>query len=130
MENKELLLKVLCDGLPYGVKVHCESNLGDNILQYELNLTIRDSLYDCICWHGNMKPYLRDIEDMTDEEIDILLYEYHICNDGNCIFPTSNCSFDDMKMAFEWLNKKHFNWRGLSKDEYIRVTKENDPYKE
>jgi len=108
-EDKELLLKDVCARLPYKVKV-CD-DLGRI---YELpigNTYLIDLFYE----NGDyveppIKPYLRSMNSMTEEEFreynqneTCVLYEEGILN-GQTI--TSGESVD-------WLNAHHFDFRGL-----------------
>lgn len=77
-----------------------------------------DSLYI-----ENTKVYLRSMSSMTKEE----RKEYdskrkHICDDYN------RYCFDTIE-SIDWLNKHHFDYRGLiEKGLAIEVTEENNPY--
>lgn len=114
-EDKELLLKDLCARLPYGV--FCDI--------YNEKCTITEKLLfgglshfcdDTIA----VKPYLRPMSDMTEEEEK----EYNSLNayEGG-LFPHT-------EEAFDYLNKNHFDYRGLiPKGLAIAVTEENNPYK-
>lgn len=131
-EDKELLLKDLCGRLPYGV-----------VCQMEDKLIINDSpFYDYILSERHIdlfrnhkdfyiKPYLRSMSSMTEEEkkkyeglfenvhwvtsgledIGILSIDFMECydNDGGIrniydVIPTK---------AIDWLNAHHFDYRGL-----------------
>ena len=131
-ENKELLLKDLCVRLPYGVI--CNTPEGDGHLcsiiqtifgtEYGINIkaTERDYFNDKeVC----IKPYLRPMSSMTDEEIE----QYKCMNDA--LDENYEVHIDNAYPAFDWLNKYHFDYRGLiSKGLAIEVTKENNPYKD
>jgi len=103
-EEKQLLLKDLCARLPYGVKCHFKygsaeddvtlSCIDNNVARFEYG------------WYGKfhviidpqyIKPYLRPMDSMTDEEYrefgyDVLRYT---------------------PREFDWLNANHFDYRGL-----------------
>lgn len=101
-EEKELLLKDLCERLPYGVQykdAHGYKNTID-IWSHELHTALNTILYD-------EKPslYLRPMSSMTAEEINEYL---------------SECDKDDLDTlsaphyhGTDWLNKKKFDYRGL-----------------
>lgn len=117
MENKDLLLKVLCDGLPYGIII--SYNNGDFIEDREMGL---GSLHDFMFNDVDVKPYLRDMEDMTDDERTEFqslqnFYKYY-----NAL--GTHYKYYNTVKSIDWLNKKHFNWRGLPEDMYIKVTEE------
>lgn len=91
-EEKELMLKVLCAGLPYGLIVH---SLGTPHEQ-KLGGYIPDIEYYCI------KPYLRPMSSMTEEEekeFKEIKTSYHF--DEDCYILS------------DWLNAHHFDYRGL-----------------
>ena len=129
-EEKELLLKDLCARLHYGVICYWRigSELTLNLTEYNGQLTginkveIEDSsdyYYDCyfnVCNDSNgnsfqnedvpieiVKPYLRPMSSMTDEEKE----KYHeLCDSYYGIY------FDTID-SIDWLNAHHFDYRGL-----------------
>ena len=122
-EDKQLLLKDLCARLPYGVKFLRES------WNYELDqeLSVIEILEDIdkdgyinntkVYTVEDIKPYLRPKSSMTEEEKEERK-GYTIVGGG-----WTNDGFD-------WLNKNHFDYRGLiTKGLAIEVTEENNPYK-
>ena len=121
-EDKDLLLKDLCARLPYGVKVHgnfpvaFNDGIIDDIKDIELDTSVIDWLI-----HGDtdIKPYLRTMSSMTEEEWE--LYNNEATPEG-VLVPLST--------EIDWLNAHHFDYRGLiEKGLAIAVTKENNPYK-
>ena len=125
-EDKELLLKDLSARLPYNVKVDItyskEHGSSDRLricsegcltLNTDVfGLYIQDEIY--------LKPYLRPMSSMTDEE----KIEYH-----NLCYNYYSVYFDTTE-SIDWLNAHHFDFRGLIKRELaIAVTEENNPYK-
>ena len=100
-EDKELLLKDLCARVPYGVKIlDMPANAVGNLflvsatgtVEYEPvdetnNDTGRQTLY-------NIKPYLRPMSSMTEEE-------------------KKECLKITFVEATDWLNVHHFDYRGL-----------------
>lgn len=109
-EDKQLLLKVLCDGLPYGLYI-MHPIYGEMPVDYGF-------IGEVVEFETLPKPYLRDMEDMT--EVEKQIYD-------TLIHSTSLAHRNELNI---WLNKKHFNWRGLPEDMYIKVTEENNPYKQ
>lgn len=116
-EEKDLLLQDLCARLPYGVKI-----------QYDIygiyDLTV-DKLNAYIKGIKNIKPYLRPMSNMTEEEYnevgDLLKAE------------DPNLNLDEVMATIEidWLNAHHFDYRGLiEKGLAIEVTKDNNSYKD
>lgn len=118
-EEKELLLKDLCARLPYGVK--CQFDDG-----CVYTLSPRHLEFFKFISNFNLKPYLRPLSSMTEEE----KKEY---NDLYYNAPLRQYNrWRDAKylegLHVDWLNKKMFDFRGL-KGLAIEVTEENNPYK-
>ena len=123
-QEEKLLLQDLCGRLPYGVKGYLSGLqvrikiLGVNgdyvfykIFTQELSEHIR-----------YVKPYLRPMSCMTDEEraerIELLWeLEGHINEDVTYKYQ-------------DWLNKHHFDYRGLISKGLAISTEEFNPYKD
>ena len=128
-EDKELLLKDLCARLPYGVRVLDNShknygvskliNIGIDSSMLIDNETNDTQYYPII---DETRPYLRPMSSMTEEEE----IEYE-----TIAKPCYNIFYvDDSLKCIDWLNKNHFDYRGLiEKGLAIEVTEENNPYK-
>lgn len=129
-EHKQLLLRDLCARLPYKVRVEIEDEPGiPVVLEW-------DHLNFAINWEWVIKPYLRPLSSITDEEkeeLELLCDGLDIDDEGNSFYYISivrnhlplvvNTKFLD------WLNKHHFDYRGLiGLGLAIEVTKENNPY--
>ena len=109
-EEKSLLLKDLSARLPYGLIIHLVEPNEDEEL-YCLNIP-QEGLYTRSLEHNNVttlspiediKPYLRPISSMTEEE----LAKYHsLCDSYYDIYFDTGSSID-------WLNAHHFDYRGL-----------------
>lgn len=99
-EEKQLLLKDLCARLPYGVKVSYVGDYGR--VDCVLNSRILNSTY-AIEYLG-LKPYLRPMSSMTEEEKKE--YDHRL----ECMFYDT--MYDDA-FAVDWLNEHHFDFRGL-----------------
>ena len=112
-EDKDLLFRDLCVRLPYGVKVNyneevctidsigndsellLKNNDGEIVPKWEDSLFI--SIEKC-------KPYLFPLSSMTmDQRIE---YSRTLV-----IFNESHCS--QTYETYDWLNKNHFDYRGL-----------------
>ena len=135
-ENKELLLKDICARLPYGVIVKDRNGI------HELtpgNTEFIDLFYSNQC---NIKPYLRPISSMTEEEVDKLFdilnldkeneTEWLKVNDINIIrlFTQDGKDFYEIAEAMDYLYSIHVDFRGLLCENLaIEVTEENNPYK-
>ena len=117
-EEKQLLLKDLCGRLPYGVNglVTFHKTMGENST---FNSVIDGKLYDRFAnlqdsWYDNIpsiKPYLRPMSSMTDEERDEFrtlggIMSHNVQNDTWAISAFT-------PEAYDWLNAHHFDYRGL-----------------
>ena len=119
-EDKDLLLKDLCARLPYGVKVESvfinpdskeHKSCGIEVFDATSILMINDGL-------GEFKPYLFPLSNMTEEQqkeanifddmdMDILSENLGINHRNKTNIPTATYNYID------WLNKNHFDYRGL-----------------
>jgi uncharacterized protein with von Willebrand factor type A (vWA) domain len=112
-EEKQLLLQDLCARLPYGVCVHIRYKEGEPCYG---KLTPRDIQWFIDSNIENIKPYLRPMSSMTEEE----QKELEKIIDGILGYKARNYfhSEDDYKWntlyeAIDWLNSHHFDYRGL-----------------
>lgn len=103
-EEKQLLLQDICARLPYGVMVNAQYKDGEGwktedrkiLGLYEDGQVYLDCVYttiDCI------KPYLRPMSSMTEEE--------------NFILDETRCYTQLTLESYDWLNAHHFDYRGL-----------------
>lgn len=136
-EDKQLLLKDLCARLPYGVMCHIkgdDTNTSRKLSRIEVdeldgNLldfwTDREDYLSIQVYLSEVKPYLRPMSSMTEEEKKEL-------RDKNIFIAISTSGTVETTInGFDWLNKHHFDCRGLiEKGLAIAVTEENNPYKE
>lgn len=124
-EENLLLLKDLSARLSYGVMCQVDdgaAGLNDGKL-VEIDITkelVRfDADYYWDAYIDNVKPYLRPMSSMTEEEKSVLA----LCD--------AFTEFRSMELKIDFLNKNHFDYRGLiQKGLAIEVTEENNPYKE
>ena len=101
-EDKELLLKDLCERLPYGVKISVNNNIEslqginvlDNVVEYGSFLS--SSIEE-------VKPYLFPLSSMTEEQEE----EYNDLNSYEL-----GC-FPHTEEALDYLIKNNFDYRGL-----------------
>lgn len=116
-EEKNLLLKDLCSRLPYGVKCQIDydneedSDLGierycdDRIVSVCVE-TEEIGLYEAseYFYPDEIKPYLRPMSSMTEEEKKELnnVLEFQYYSDDSCMCEST-----------DWLNAHHFDYRGL-----------------
>ena len=122
-EDKELLLKDLCERLPYDCKVAVAEG-GIDGLQWNIVTLNSYLLYQIEEEDGleYVKPYLRPMYSMTEEE----KKEYQ--------YITERWMYDaDYSIAdsIDWLNKNMFDYRGLiALGLAIEVSPNNNPYEE
>ena len=120
-EDKELLLKDLSGRLPYGVIVEITTDGGMMEASYNMKLDT-EILSGIINDEYEIKPYLRSMSSMTEEEKDV--YNHR----NECLFYDGR--FDDA-FAVDWLNENMFDYRGLiPKGLAIEINKDNNPYKD
>lgn len=149
-EDKELLLRDLCARLPYGAKIELTWwVMGEGTC---INTTLEPDHIEQLLndEDGNIevKPYLRPMSSMTEEEAKELSILYDITDilsikitdeyidfevdDGFCSIDTKIIWYNDIISSietFDWLNKNHFDYRNLIQIGLaIAVTKENNPY--
>lgn len=120
-EEKNLLLRDLCARLPYHVR--CKIWLKDGTTEegpLDLEHNYADVLLNAFYYDDikDIKPYLRPIDSMTEEERKIYTeISSHLCGEISA------------KTMIDWFNKNHFDYRGLiTKGLAIEVTDENNPY--
>lgn len=130
-EEKELLLKDLCSRLPYGVKFeHTDKHTLCEILSITPIYDYGNVIYfdDAInhpkkCSIDDVKPYLFPLSSMTRKQREEFvkfadyeprlencgkhqeLYYYDLVGHENNLYPNSD--------AIDWLDKNHFDYRGL-----------------
>ena len=103
-EDKELLLKDLCSRLPYGLKYNFGGYDG---CDYIMNRIDCNSV-DCAFPIEDVKPYLFPLSSMIEEqrqEAESLAEVIKVPMYGEFLSPTSK--------YYDWLNKNHFDYRGL-----------------
>ena len=144
-EDKELLLRDLCARLPYGVKIELTWwVMGEGTY---INTTLEpdhiEQLLNDEDGNTEIKPYLRPMSSMTEEEFTNLKEYSGLKYDQldlasfqngtyKCLdFYLSEVPSGAVIRVFDWLNRYHFDYRDLIQmDLAIAVTKENNPYKE
>lgn len=118
-EDKDLLLRDLCARLPYGVK--CYKMTFKPELAEEVICMLRNGSHNCVQLGTflyrleHIKPYLFPLSSMTEEQ-------KYICPIGVGNLETFiekeswaylELSFDSILRFIDWLNKNHFDYRGL-----------------
>lgn len=131
-EDKELLLKDLCVRLPYGVKVLDNSHKDYGVskiinIGFDGSILIDNEMDDIQYYPliNNIKPYLRPISSMTEEEVDNLFHilkineknakEWLKVNDIGIIrlFTEEGKDFYEIAEAIDYLNSIHIDYREL-----------------
>lgn len=136
-EEKDLLLKDLCGRLLYDVKVHAKYIDTDNNTKTEkvgvLSMIDNDAViaftcnddtncYNYVAIH-EVKPYLFPLSSMTEEQYNSL-HESGILDNCSHSYEYVNSHIYGVSFIFkefktysleliEWLNKNHFDYRGL-----------------
>ena len=124
-KNEELLLKDLSSRLPYGVKIHIDSPkygelIGilyavypteERVIADELDKVIAPINVRCGGFkieENKVKPYLRPMSSMTEEEkIESLEFAWE--DDYGRLASYE----ENIPKYIDWLNKKMFDYRGL-----------------
>lgn len=129
-KDKELLIKDLCARVPYHTKVskaYWVAYDGKFELEWykkELTSSLLNYIEEEDAWEY-IKPYLRPMSSMTEEEYDQLYIDSRVKEDSVDILDALANDLD----AIDWLNAHHFDYRGLiEKDLAIEITKDNNPY--
>ena len=140
-EQKELLLKDLSSRFPYGVKIHAKYIDTDTNTEVEkvgvLSMIDSDTVVAFTCDDTNcynyvaiheVKPYLFPLSSMTEEE---KKEYYNLCIEeereqiefGEWI---TRVYYHNTIESIDWLNKNHFDYRGLiEKGLAIDATRQN-----
>ena len=129
-KDKELLIKDLCARVPYHTKVskaYWVAYDGKFELEWEekeLTSSLLNYIEEEDAWE-HIKPYLRPMSSMTEEEYDQLYIDSKVKEDSIDILDALANDLD----AIDWLNVHHFDYRGLiKKDLAIEITEDNNPY--
>ena len=138
-EDKQLLLADLCARLPYGVKFKWCDGLYDDYYtfigideQYIIGRSAGGDEILFIIGEDDVKPYLRPMSSMTEEEYDEMFQQLYSAQDE--FFR--NCSNTDTigktitydLVRYDWLNKNMFDYRGLIPKDLALSTEEFNPY--
>ena len=125
-EEKKLLFKDLCARLPYGVVIHTawkdvkldHDHCGIGMLYYEHYSEEAKEAFgidenDCSiiisgCYYGDIKPYLRPMSSMTEEEEKT----FRAFLDFQAEY-VSDADLDNKTDMFDWLLAHHFDFRNL-----------------
>jgi hypothetical protein len=110
-EEKQLLLRDLCARLPYGVEIRITSDeCDDGFRAGEFDNTLRyHHLEAFVCDRIEIKPYLRPISSMTEEE----LFEFIRISDSVLRIGERKSTCVLSLEQIDWLNARGFDYRGL-----------------
>ena len=111
-EEKDLLLKDLCARLPYGVRyrhVTWDDKYGETYIAaqiYSINTDgyVKNCYDDETVYIDNVRLYLLPLSSMTEEQ----KKEYQYITERWMYDPAYSISD-----SIDWLNKHHFDYRGL-----------------
>ncbi len=110
-EEKEILLKDLCARLAYGIAIYRISDNSTHRIQFS-DITENISQFSHFLEYSgidNIKPYLRPMSSMTEEE------ENEYCGFSmESDFIYTGLAYDIPNIyVIDWLNAHHFDYRGL-----------------
>ena len=135
-EYKELLLKYISTVMPYGI--FCDIGLEYPLPPQRMFIDKLDGvLFDFYedgknyqVYLSEIKPYLRSMSSMTEEECKELGELPATINNISETFPNTPYYIEVAKVEqINWLLERHFDFCGLiEKGLAIEVTKENNPY--
>ena len=111
-EEKNLLLKDLCTRLPYGVRYrhftwndeYGETYIAAQIYSINTDGYVKNCHDDETVYIDNVRPYLFHLSSMTEEQ----KKEYQYITERWMNDPAYSISD-----SIDWLNKHHFDYRGL-----------------
>ena len=119
-EDKELLFKDLCARLPYGVNLRY---IEDCVVEKISHTITMDTVWfeHVIYGDADVKPYLRPMSSMTEEEVkEIRKINWQFCKPNNVLFECfvgnaddGYCSISQMAGILDYLNAHHFDYNGL-----------------
>ena len=122
-ENKELLVKDLCARLPYDTVCQVEFKSDGKYESKNMILSgiFKDEAYFTIengsVYSNDYKPYLFPLSSMTEEQEKESFFEPSFLNafiNGYIsLFEDEELNIDDLNRLYDWLNKNHFDYRGL-----------------
>ena len=108
-EDRELLLRDISARLPHGVKiqVYYEEMAGSGYFDETVWTVDNDEPFHVNDrWIENIKPYLRPISSMSEEQKEEFAHVIVTCG-------TIGSSLLTHMSVEDWLNKNHFDYRGL-----------------
>lgn len=136
--DEKLMLQALSSFYPYDVILHFDDLCDeDDQVLYSLRENGGMVLVNDAYYLLEVKPYLRPLDSMTEEEVKELLTASNFCpvnediyNGFIHIMERSLLDIADIATFINWLCTNHFDFLGLiPKGLAIEVTDENNPYK-
>ena len=113
-EDKDLLFRDLCARLPYGVICHDEVQNNDDVLkQIEIEGFGRIRTGRGLRFIEYIKPYLRPMSSMTEEEKEQYLSTKVKIRSINREGHVSAVDYYDTVNTYDWLYSHHFDIRNL-----------------
>lgn len=107
-EDKDLLLKYLCMALPYEVII--EYNNDSCVETREMGL---GSLHDFMVDNAEVKPYLRSISSMTEEEKTQMTHDCYVISLDFEYKTADMVALWNTPRVINWLLENHFDFMGL-----------------
>ena len=125
-KDKELLLQDLCARLPYGVKIQYDIYGIQDLSIHELNAYIKGI--------KNIKPYLRPMSSMPEEESEFL-NKMALENSLKCIEEEDPQKVFSLRIKHDveelaYLYKHHYDVFGLIPKDLALSTETYNPYKD
>ena len=122
-EEKQLLLIDLSARLPQHVKIHTWYGevVTSDLNTFPFSMDEMDEEEDLASQLSGIKPYLRPMSSMTEEEVkEIQKINWQFCKPKNdldeCSVESADdgyCSVSQMTGILDYLNAHHFDFRGL-----------------
>lgn len=120
-EEKQLLLIDLCSRLPYKVKIQGINSDNETVVEELFTIGIEEDIFDCnMIEYVSVKPYLFPLSSMTEEQreefLNIQSEERKILFDALVKYryeKEDNIPIIPSPKHIDWLNKNHFDYRGL-----------------
>lgn len=120
-EEQKLLLKDLCSRLPYGVVLKCvDPNFKDYVdwklikIDIEQNTVVTtNEVWNDEYLIENIKPYLRSMSSMTQEERDNFQQCLNIIENENYGDGWSPAAWGQMAEFIHYCNEHHLDYNGL-----------------
>ena len=117
-KNEELLIEDLSCRIPYGVIVNVEglSNVKLESVNWYYEVKVDDGSSTDLYPISEVRPYLRPMSSMTKEEkIDYERLCSYCLEQDTVNYNITTLDKTQLVYVIDWLNKNHFDYRGLIK---------------